>query len=134
MRVERPYDATQIRRDEVSGYGSTATWARGGGSGLLRVLNPRRQHHELGDYRLDVVALVKRVSRFTHAVVLPLGDQLDRAPALRKRPSTTRADHACRRSAQRHAPEGLRVGRCPGKGRRSPKHASSKHDHIPAFA
>ncbi len=30
MRAERPYDATQIRRDEVSGYGSTATWARGG--------------------------------------------------------------------------------------------------------
>lgn len=30
MRAERPHDATQIRRHDVTGYGSTATWARGG--------------------------------------------------------------------------------------------------------
>ncbi len=29
MRAERPYDATQVRRDEIMGYGSTATWTHG---------------------------------------------------------------------------------------------------------
>jgi hypothetical protein len=29
MRAERPYDATQIYADEITGYGSTATWTRG---------------------------------------------------------------------------------------------------------